>query len=452
MDEFQSTQLVNSRLPRRTYLVTYSQANLTKFLTRKEFGKCIKKDFNSGSGKVKVQHWACAKEKHQDGGVHYPVALKLTGPKRWKSVKESISSKEGIVVNFSDNHDNYYSAYRYICKDDDSVHHSKHHPNLDDVASPRTKKSTQAYRQARKSYAQENPTHAAQKKKQKATCRKRLTQFEVSEFLLKNNIRRDTELFYEANKRKEEGQTDLAAFVLSRSSKSLNDLIENTWRMNNAKASIEREKLTRMEILRKCQSESCVDGCDMEWYECARQVLQLNSINPFVFADAMRQLLEHGRGKFRNLLIVGPANCGKTFLLKPLEIIFRAFTNPANDKYAWVGADQAEVIVLQDFRWSSELICWKDLLLLLEGENVKLPSPKNQFATDVCINTDIPVFATSKAKIEFVGKHNTRDDRETEMMDVRWKIFEFTHRIPQVDQKIITPCPRCFTELVLLGS
>ena len=79
-------------------------------------------------------------------------------------MKESISLKEGIVVNFSDNHDNYYSAYRYICKDDDSVHHSKHHPNLDSVASPWTKKSTQAYRQARKSYAQENPTDPLQKK------------------------------------------------------------------------------------------------------------------------------------------------------------------------------------------------------------------------------------------------------------------------------------------------
>ena len=38
--------------------------------------------------------------------------------------------------------------------------------------------------------------------------------------------------------------------------------------MNNAKASIEREKLTRMETLRKCQFESCIDGSDMEWYEC----------------------------------------------------------------------------------------------------------------------------------------------------------------------------------------
>ena len=159
-------------------------------------------------------------------------------------------------------------------------------------------KSTQAYQQARKSYAQENPTDAPQKKKQKATSRNRLTQFEVREFLLKNNIHLDTELFYEANKRKEEGQTDLAAFVLSRSSKPLNDLIESTWKMSNAKASIELEKTTRMETLRKCQSESCVDSCDMEWYECARQMLQLNSINPFVFADATRDLLENGRGKF----------------------------------------------------------------------------------------------------------------------------------------------------------
>ena len=122
----------------RTYLVTYSLAALTNFSTRKGFGKCIKMYFNSGSGKVKVYHGACVKEKHQNGGVHYHVALKLTGPKHWKSVKERIPLKEGIVVNFSDNHDNYYSEYRYIYKDNDSVH-SKHHPNLDAVALPWTK-------------------------------------------------------------------------------------------------------------------------------------------------------------------------------------------------------------------------------------------------------------------------------------------------------------------------
>ena len=161
------------------------------------------------------------------------------------------------------------------------------------------------HRKSRKSYAQENPTDAPQKKKQKATSRKRLTQFEASEVLVKNNIHRDTELLYEANKRNEERKTDFAAFVLSRSSKFINDLIENTWKMNNAKASTERQKTTRMEILMKCQSKNCVDGCEMEWYECARQVLQLNGINPFVFTDVMRDLPARGRGKFRKVLIVG---------------------------------------------------------------------------------------------------------------------------------------------------
>ena len=128
-----------------------------------------------------------------------------------------------------------------------------------------------------------------------------------------------------------------------------------------------------------------------------------NSINPYVYADAIRDLLIHGCVKFRNVMIMDPVNCGKSFMLKLVEIIHHAFSNPANDKYAWVGADNAEVIVLYNFRWSSKLICWKDLLLLLEDKPVKLPSPKNQFPTDVCIKIGIPIFATSKAKIEFVG-------------------------------------------------
>ena len=74
---------------------------------------------------------------------------------------------------------------------------------------------------------------------------------------------------------------------------------------------------------------------------------------------------------------------------------------------------------------------WVDLLeRFTASEPVKLPSLKNQFATVVCIKTDIPIFATSKAKIEFVGKHNMRDNRETEMMEFWWKVSEFRHGIP----------------------
>ena len=69
--------------------------------------------------------------------------------------------------------------------------------------------------------------------------------------------------------------------------------------------------------------------------------------------------------------------------------------------YTWVGANGAEVNLMQDFRWSKETIAWKGLLLLLDGETVKLRATKNHFTTDVEISNDVPIFATGKDKIKF---------------------------------------------------
>lgn len=87
----------------------------------------------------------------------------------------------------------------------------------------------------------------------------------------------------------------------------------------------------------------------------ANQILERNGINRKAFTDSVKLLLEKGRGKNRNILIVGPANCGKTFLLNPLTNIFNVFLNPATSTFAWVGAEQAECIFLNDFRWSEQL-------------------------------------------------------------------------------------------------
>jgi len=59
---------------------------------------------------------------------------------------------------------------------------------------------------------------------------------------------------------------------------------------------------------------------------------------------------------------------------------------------------------------------------------VHLPRPKNQFATDLVISREntLPFFSTSKAPIEFIGKYNSRDEKESDMMNSRWKIFYFT--------------------------
>ena len=53
----------------------------------------------------------------------------------------------GIHVNFSELHDNYYSAYRYVCKNDPNFYKSANHPDLQEIGSPVTKKCMSAYRQ-----------------------------------------------------------------------------------------------------------------------------------------------------------------------------------------------------------------------------------------------------------------------------------------------------------------
>ena len=141
------------------------------------------------------------------------------------------------------------------------------------------------------------------------------------------------------------------------------------------------------------------------------------------------------------------------FLLQPLELIFKCFTSPAQGKYVWTGLDKAEVAFLNDVRWSKELIAWHELLNLLEGVPCILSRPKNVFAKDLPIPTSngIPFFTTGIKSIEFVGAYGQRIERETDTIDNRLKIFEFTHQIPKNELLGIELCLKCFYVLVMLG-
>lgn len=112
---------------------------------------------------------------------------------------------------------NMYAIYTY---------HSKKHPDLESVSSSETKKSTQGYQRScetkRKPTNTETETHTPKTKKMSKI--KRLSNSDVREFMLKHNIRRDTELLAKAHSRKQECQKDLANSILSKPTKSLNDL------------------------------------------------------------------------------------------------------------------------------------------------------------------------------------------------------------------------------------
>lgn len=286
------------------------------------------------------------------------------------------------------------------------------------------------------------------KKARKTTKQNRLTALAVSQIILDKNIYSKTELYAVAQEQKEHGKVDLAHFILGRSPKVLVELLTTTWEMEGAKRKIARSKKTRIDLLHEASQGHCAVGCNGVWLQCAKEVLHQNGVDVAMFAGEITESLTEGRGKHRNVMIVGPANCGKTFILKPLTLLYETFCNPASGTFAWVGVHNAECIFLNDFRWSPQVIPWHDLLLMLEGEVVHLPAPKTHFAQDIEFVKDTPIFCTSKRPLMFI-KNGVVDDRETEMMAVRWKIFSFNHQIAPDRQQHIPPCAKCFTTLLV---
>ena len=64
---------------------------------------------------------------------HYHMALKLAKRGRWLQVRNYLDKKFGVQVNFSDNHNLYYTAYQYVTKEDCEALHSSGHPDLTDA-------------------------------------------------------------------------------------------------------------------------------------------------------------------------------------------------------------------------------------------------------------------------------------------------------------------------------
>ena len=77
---------------------------------------------------------------------------------------------------------------------------------------------------------------------------RKLSNLDVADFIEKKGIKSETELLAIANE--QEGKKDLADFALSRNSKSLKDLIEQTWKMKEALSALERRKTPRMDSIR----------------------------------------------------------------------------------------------------------------------------------------------------------------------------------------------------------
>ena len=117
-NDFTTSPPISTHESKRTYLLTYSRADMTRFPDCDAFLKCVLEAFDSGKSTAKIIQWAACPKNHSDNKhKHYHMAVKLSGTRRWYGVFKYLKEKHNIVVNFSSAHCGYVTAYRYICKD-----------------------------------------------------------------------------------------------------------------------------------------------------------------------------------------------------------------------------------------------------------------------------------------------------------------------------------------------
>ena len=130
-----ATDGLRARDTRQVYLITYSQADLTKFPSRQDFAEALVLAFSKDNN---VIQWCCCLEDRENGGMHYHVAIELERKQRWLKIKKFLLDHFHVSVHFLSAHHNYFSAWEYVTKSDPGYLQSPGYPDLTNGEPPRT--------------------------------------------------------------------------------------------------------------------------------------------------------------------------------------------------------------------------------------------------------------------------------------------------------------------------
>ena len=467
------TELVNTHKRSRVYLLTYSQANLQLFPTRESFGRAVVQSF----GGNRVSWLAVCIEKHRNGGVHYHAAVRLSTAAGWTAAKKYLTEQYNVVVNFKESPDGgfYNRVFTYISKEDPTPKMMgilEAHPDKDDLKCVAAERANEAYRRNRASTRAATAAAAAGPSKGKASKKKeeppRLTLLNVGMIIRERNIRSELELFATAEELRKSDDGQMALLLMRIGEKRRKELLADAWRLADAQRQIRLRSTSRKELLVAHHStpSNCVCPSFAMWFTLAIDLCVKNSIKWEEVGSALYDCIVGGRKKHKNILIAGQADCGKTFLLEPLKLVFEHILNsPPSSVFGWLGVEKAQIIYLNDFRWINPvtnkqgIITWDAFLRLLDGTSCTLPAPMNSHNKHIEISNenDIPILCTTIDEIRYYEKHldepqTEKHHHENDMMKQRWNVIKLSHRIPKDQKADIEPCGWCFCNFLCSGK
>ena len=370
---------------RQVYLITYSQADILKVQSRKQFAAFVCEEFKSED--QIVEHWVVSNGFHRQKGIHYHLAIKLKKQRRFNQRRQNLKKGYDIDLDFKQWYDNYYAGYTYVTKFDTHFVTSENHPVLNNA--PSTSKATSSKRGL--AFEETGTTNSVSAKRQKTYKSPSLKNENVGEIIRQNNIKTRKQLCSFAKKQAREGKTDLIAYLYKRpNAKQQTDLIDTVWAIENSEIEIKHCEKSRLEILREAKLKSCDTDAELgiqwngSWLGRVLETLRHNNIDRKEFSNIVLHILEYSQGKGKNIMICGLTNCAKSFILLPLTKIYKCFMTPSQGIYNWVNAPDKEIIFLNDIRYEDEgekkVMPSNVFLNLLEGIAVSISMPKNFYS------------------------------------------------------------------------
>ena len=133
--------------------------------------------------------------------------------------------------------------------------------------------------------------------------RKHRSAFKLTQIIVENGITTRTDLLEFAEDQSGEGKTDIADFVVNRGSLVVAEVLQTAWEIKPAKENLERSRKSRLDIVQAALAGDYISDCNDLWYCCAHQIIQRNGIEKSPFTKAVKDLLDKGRSKYRNIIL-----------------------------------------------------------------------------------------------------------------------------------------------------
>ena len=402
--------------------------------SRQQFGQLMVKAHEECN--VTIVETACFLEPHASGQMHHNCLVRSDGQYRWKTTAERLFQHHRVSVNFGSNIKTWQEDVVY-----GKVASEHKGPELLDKA------PTQWVPNGAPVPLEE---HLPRHMRQPGFVRKvKLTNLAFLDFVRNHSLKTEEEAWALATDLEEKGDKGLMAFLLD------NDVatqLAKAHKAVHAKENARRSKLTRVQILEECmQNGACTCASPGKCYTLMKKTLLDNHMEG-PFQKDVYDTLVAGRQKERNLCLLGSTNMAKSYLYKPLVLIYKTYERPDGGSHQLEELLGKELIFLNDFEYDEDAkkwCGWGYFKRFLEGGKMPAACPKNRGGNQD-FTKDSPVFLTAPQEVA-LHRGKKKDEGETEQMNSRIKYRRLTYTIPPGEREEVDPCAHCGARVYLEG-